>query len=370
MHASLSLVLAMFASLASARQDPAASAPAAQAPAARVTSEALDASIQRATRWLRAQQREDGSFAPASSRDICKVAMTSMALWSLDELEPRGLESADAERAARFLLANHREDGGIYDPARGLAVYTSGVATRALRTLGKRDDWPELASTLANVELFVYRRAAPESIVDAQQAGASLAGQSREVAKGLLKDSKPADDPKRKALEFLARCDRDEARSPARVRAGESTRDPSDVVDFTYDDLLPFVYCDLSPEQQLALRARSALTNYYTPDRNPDLTKRYGAAGFMPGTQGLFYYYFVVAKTLTTFRERALVTADGVSHDWVDDIGSRLIRTQSSTGAWSNGEASWWEDEPVLATSYALLTLKLCRKTLEASAKR
>ncbi len=103
---------------------------------------------------------------------------------------------------------------------------------------------------------------------------------------------------------------------------------------------------------------------YYTPDRNPDLTKRYGALGFQQSNQGLFYYYFVVAKALSTFLQPTLVTADGVSHDWASEIGARLLSMEHPDGSWANTDAVWWESEPVLATSYALLTLKLCRASV------
>jgi squalene-hopene/tetraprenyl-beta-curcumene cyclase len=106
------------------------------------------------------------------------------------------------------------------------------------------------------------------------------------------------------------------------------------------------------------------LTAHYTPDRNPDLTRRYGASGFQAGTQGLFYYYFVVAKALSTFGQTTLVTADGVSHDWAGEISSRLLRLEHDDGSWANSDAVGWESEPVPATSYALLTVKLCRATL------
>ena len=227
-----------------------------------------------------------------------------------------------------------------------------------------------MSQALADVELFAYRRSAPESIVDTQHAGETPVGRSSEVAKSLLEDSASKDQAKRKALEFLARCERDAVRAPTRVRNSIPGRKPELDDPFSYDDLLPFVYFDLAPEQQIAMRARAALHAYYTPDRNPDLTKRYGAAGFMPGTQGLFYYYFVVAKTLSVYGERRLVTADGIDHDWANEVATRLVQAQHDGGEWVNTDAGWWENEPVLTTSYALLTLKLCRATLSAGAAK
>jgi hypothetical protein len=366
----ITLALLSAFSVAAAQQSAAPAPAPVQSSTPRITVAAVDASIQRASNWLHAQQQENGSFLPKVGRDICPVALTAMATWSLNEPEPRAIDAKDVERAVHFLLANRRPDGGIYDPAHGLAVYTSGVAARALRTLGARADWPEMTQALADVELFAYRRSAPESIVDTGHAGETPVGRSAEVAKSLLNDNAAKDDSKRKALEFLAHVERDAVRAPSRVRNMLPTRVAGQDGPFSYDDLLPFVYFDLTPEQQIAMRARAALHAYYTPDRNPDLTKRYGAAGFMPGTQGLFYYYFVVAKTLSVYGERTLVTADGLDHDWADEVATRLVRAQHDGGEWVNTDAGWWENEPVLATSYALLTLKLCRATLVATAAK
>jgi hypothetical protein len=334
------------------------------AQAQRIPVEAVDAMIQRGAAWLRGQQLENGAFARAGDRDVCSVAISAMATWSLNEPEPRCLDEADADRAARYLLSNRREDGGIYDPARGLAVYTSGVSVRALRTLGKREQWPELASSLSGVELFSYRHSAPESFVDAAKAGEIPTAHSSSAARELLREAPPTDAARRKALEFLASSTQGPVRSPSRMRTPFPAHAQSEIGPFSYDDLLPFVYAELAPEQQIALRARAALIAYYTPDRNPDLTRRYGTAGFQAGTQALFYYYFVVARTLTTFSQTTLVTADGTSHDWANEISARLLRLQQADGSWRNADPVWWEGEPVLTTSYALLTLKLCRASL------
>ncbi|MCC7011878.1 MAG: terpene cyclase/mutase family protein [Planctomycetes bacterium] len=326
----------------------------------------IERAIRRASVALVETQREDGSFAPTGNRDLCRVALTAMALWSLNESPARGIEAERVERAAKFLLRHVRENGGIYDPERGLAVYTSGISARALRTLGPRGDWPELARALGAVELFTYRRGAPESVVDAQAPGTEQAAHAAETARQLLPST--SDPARRRALEFLARCDVETLRNPARVRIAIPQSRASAEDAFSYDDLLPFVYFELSPEQQLARRARAALEKYYTPDRNPDLTKRYGAEGFGAGTQGLYYYYFVVAKALSAMGEPKLVTADGVEHDWPRELATRILAAQRPDGTWANRDAQWWEAEPVLATSYAVLTLKLCHATLARAA--
>lgn len=329
--------------------------------------DAIDRATRRGVAHLLEAQREDGSFAPEGERDVCRVALTAMALWSLAETKTPSATNERLERAARYLVNHARDNGGIYDPTRGLAVYTSGISSRALRALGPRTDWPELATTLNEVELFTYRRATPESFVDTEITEARTAGVARELAAKMLSQS-AEDSPRRRALAFLARCDSDTLRHPSRVRIAVPQRNAEPSSEFTYDDLLPLVYFELAPEQQLAQRAFAALRRHYTPDRNPDLTKRYGADGFGAGTQGLFYYYFVCAKALSVMGDRNLITADGVVHDWASEIASRLLALQRPGGSWANRDSQWWEAEPVLATSYALLTLHMCRARLVRNA--
>jgi len=348
-------------------------APARTAP--KISVAAIDAAIERGSNWLRARQREDGEFAPAAVPAACGVALTAMATWSLAQPAPVGIDAAAAQRAMHALLQHQQSDGGIYDPARGLAVYTSGVSSCALASLGTLVDRAQYAGPLAAAQLFTYTRRAPESIVDATPEGHVAVGSAPGLARELLSSDAVKDASERRALEFLSRTRPDAARTPARVRtltpeaATAAGRKDGQIGPFTYDDLLPLVYVELAPNQQLAMRVRAALGAYYTPERNPDLTKRYGAAGFAPGSQGLYFYYYVAAKALTVFGEHELVTADGQRHAWAHELALRLVRSQRDDGAWVNTDTAWWESEPVLASSYALLTLKLCRASVLASAK-
>ena len=326
--------------------------------------ERVDRAIVRGMKRLVALQAENGSFAPEERQEVCRVALTSMALWALGEPEASGIDAVRARKAAEFLIAKQLETGGIYEQSNGLPVYTSGVAARALRTLGNVDGWPELGAARSRVELFVYRSAAPESFVDADTKASAGPSRARVEAKRLLGEDKARDASERRALEFLARCDIDLSRSPARLRQPQEQRAAFEIGAFDYEDLLPMVYLELTPEQQIVLRARKALERRYTPERNPDLTARYGEQGFLEGKQGKFYYWLNVARTMTTLGEAVIVTLDGVRHDWASEIAAQILAAQRGDGAWVNPEARWWEGEPGITTAYAVLALKLCRRQL------
>ncbi len=342
-------------------------APAAQAPAKQAESlVALDAAIERGAKWLRVRQGADGAFQPAVRKEVCPVALTAMALWSLRFDGAHGFEDEAAIRSVRYLLAHRQSNGGIYDPQRGLAVYTTGVSTRALAALGARDDLPELAPALRDANLFAYQKGVPESIVDVDGKPATNATQAAELARGLLKTESNASAEKRRALEFLSHCNSDATRPALRSRAPGWAQPGAAIDSFAYEDLLPYVYLDVAPDHQIAIRALASLKASFTVDVNPDLTKRYGPGGFQVGTQGLYYYYLIAAKTLAVHRLKSLQMSDGTQRECVRELIQKLIRLQQPDGSWMNTDARWWEDEPVLVTCYALIALESCRSILTA----
>ena len=76
------------------------------------------------------------------------------------------------------------------------------------------------------------------------------------------------------------------------------------------------------------------------------------------GPQGLFYYYHTMAKALSLSGIRTIKDGDGKSKDWGRELSLHLINLQSKDGSWTNENGRWWEKDPVLVTSYALLTLE------------
>ena len=83
------------------------------------------------------------------------------------------------------------------------------------------------------------------------------------------------------------------------------------------------------------------------------------------GLQGLFYYYHAMAKTLSIYGEPVLTDKDGVQHDWARELSEHLLAIQEEEGFWVNTTGRWWEDLPVLDTSYAIVSLVLCDEFLK-----
>ena len=66
---------------------------------------------------------------------------------------------------------------------------------------------------------------------------------------------------------------------------------------------------------------------------------------------------------MDVYGEDHVTTPDGTAHPWRVELAARLVSMQDRTdGSWINRNAPrWWEGNPLLATSYALLALEACR---------
>jgi squalene-hopene/tetraprenyl-beta-curcumene cyclase len=100
-------------------------------------------------------------------------------------------------------------------------------------------------------------------------------------------------------------------------------------------------------------RVRTALaycSRYWSLDENPGM-----------GSQGLYYYYDILARALSAAEVDALTLQDGRTLDWKAALSEKLVSLQRPDGSWSNENNRFWEADPVLCTSFALIALNLCR---------
>jgi squalene-hopene/tetraprenyl-beta-curcumene cyclase len=66
-----------------------------------------------------------------------------------------------------------------------------------------------------------------------------------------------------------------------------------------------------------------------------------------------------MAKALTAAGVDKLKVVGGGEVDWRDEVAARLLKLQQPDGSWVNPEKRWWEADPVLVTSYAVMTLEI-----------
>ena len=124
----------------------------------------------------------------------------------------------------------------------------------------------------------------------------------------------------------------------------------------TYAGLKSMIYAGLTSEDPRVKAAFNWIQKFYTIDENPGM-----------GQQGLYYYYHTFAKALDVLEVDHLVDANGVRHDWREQLVEKLAELQLSNGGWVNKAERWYEGDPNLATCYALLALSYCDPTLSSN---
>ncbi len=291
----------------------------------------------------------------------------------------RGYSMQDpfVRRPVEYLVRLQKTDGGIYEQE--LSNYTTSVAVQVL--VATKD--PKFKDAIAKARAYLlgsqldggegYESSDPG--YGGQGYGSSLrpdlsntqmwADAMRELEKaGLEKDSEAW----KKTVIFAAHCqnlsETNDTRSFAPSDDGGATYSPFESKAYevtlpdgrkglrsygsmTYAFLKTMIYADVKKDDPRVQAAYDWIRKHYSVDENPEL-----------GQEGLFYYYHTMAKALKAIGDPALVDDKGVSHDWRADLTKKILSLQDADGSWVNKNMRWWENDPVLVTAYAVLTLE------------
>ena len=117
----------------------------------------------------------------------------------------------------------------------------------------------------------------------------------------------------------------------------------------TYAGLKSMIFAGVNRDDPRVQAALGWIRRYYSVRANPGL-----------GQQGLYYYLHTFAKSLSALKIDRLEDSNGVRHDWRHELADELGRQQKPNGSWVNRAPRWYEGDPNLVTSYALLALSYC----------
>lgn len=357
----------------------------------------VETAIGKGLAWLKAQQQPDGSFrnpaAPAAEPEHPALSALPLIAFYRDPAGRAATENADVlKRGYAFLRTKVQPDGGIY--IKGLSNYNTSVAMMALLNSRDPQDEPivlaarkfigaQQASGMIKPETdggFGYgpvgaspKRGHPDldnTLVTLEAIRAfAQARPSTELAAGKDLDWKAA-------IDFISRCQNlpssnksewasDDAQNkggfvyyPGFSNAGDvelpnGKKALRSYGSMTYGGLLSFIYADLAKDDPRVQAALDWLAKNYTLDENPGM-----------GRQGLYYYYHLAAKGLASAAVRELTGPDGRKIDWSRELALKLINLQNADGTWVNDTARWMEKDPVLVTTYCVLTLEILHHQL------
>ena len=334
------------------------------------------AAVARGVKWLTQMQKENGAW----SRDSYP-ALTGLALWAL---VGSGMEEAApaAERAIAFLKLNVQDDGGIYKEipgvrGGGLSNYNTAICMMALHATGR----PELAPIVLKARTFVagnqhlgddvykggfgYDKDTKRAYTDLMNTHFTMETMRRTQS---VEDLRPAGEPKADinwdaALKFVESLQNTEEGGkdqkggfiyhPNDPKAGTVTNAAGKVFlraygSMTYAGLLALVYADVPPTDPRVISAVNWTGEHWTLEENPGM-----------GAQGLFFFYNVMSRALTASGRDTIPRDGGKPVVWKQELTRKILSMQQKDGSWVNDTGRFWENDPVLASSYALIALQL-----------
>ena len=315
--------------------------------------------IDRGLKFLRAQQKENGSWDDYPG-------ITALVLTAFMQSHRRYTEEDGPfiSRGVSFLVDCAKPDGSIY--TKDLPAYNTSVCMMALHATGN----PKYKPLVEKAQRFLKTLQADEGEGYTKDnkfyGGIGYGGDERPdlsnlqyALEALSETGVAGDDPVwDKALVFVQRCqNRSESNDQAWAgNDGGFVYHPGDSKagalrsygSMTYAGLKSFVYARLGKDDPRVKSAIDWARIHYTLDENPGM-----------GPQGLYYYYHTFAKALSMLDDSVLVDDKGGKHRWYEDLVNKLTGEQRDDGSWKNEKsARWWENNPVLLTAYAVLALE------------
>lgn len=296
------------------------------------------APIQKGLDWLVAQQKVDGGIYGKGMATYC-TSSAIMALWVADpqKYKPQLIK-------ARGFLINQQTDWGV--KGADDTEFDGGIG------YGGTYAHSDLSNTHLALEALYHTRAIATDTGDKKVQeldwGAALAFVSR--CQNLQETNKGEKVGNDGSFVYF----------PGNSKAGEAVDSKTGRIalrgygSMSYAGLLSLVYADLDAADPRVKAVTKWLNDNYTLAENPGL-----------GGQGLYYYYHVMAKSLVASNIPELKGKNGLKIDWRSELATKIINAHREDGSWINTvESRWMENDPILVTSYAIMTLRQIHSSL------
>ena len=338
--------------------------------------------VRKGLKWLEQQQMEDGSWNKYP-------AITGLSVLSFLRSYPRVVRSDyDAVRKGLdYIVKCVKKDGSIH--AGQLPNYNTAICLLALKEanpLKYKDIIEKGERYLIGNQLSEEHGLTPDS---ANYGGMGFDGSDNQPDMSNLQwtaesltfckkaiveiEEKQKEDPNAKSKEkflertivFLSRCQNLKEYNPESYSGNDGgfiygigkskLGDTRSYGTMTYAGLKSMIYAKLKKGDPRVAAAYNWLIRNYRVDQTPKM-----------GKQGLYYYRLTMARTLSVYGGDTFTDTKGVSHLWREELANEIIKVQNYKGWWQNDNGRWWENDKVLATAYAILTLEeLCDNNLE-----
>ncbi len=336
--------------------------------------------------FLVKNQNADGSF---GGEKYASVGITSLAGIAIKS-SPRRLSPEQKKALAKavvYIKKHVQTDGSIHNKLQGYEHYHTSLATMALLRIDP-DQYRDLIggarSYMINSQHYEKSGFKPEDSeyggwrygkpTDTAKAKPDLSN-TQFVLSALKESGLPGDsETYKRTVQFLQRCqhrtetndmkegfadDGSAVYSPVATKAETVTLPNGKKIykgygSMTYALLKSYIFCSIDKKDPRVQAAYKWLRENYTVAENTNM-----------GQQGLYYYYFTMARALQAYGEPIIETPDGVKHKWAEELSARIVSLQAEDGSWSNPQDRWYEGDKALVTSYAVWTLNICDQVMK-----
>lgn len=337
------------------------------------------AAIRRGCDWLVAGQRPDGSWS-----DTNYPALTALPLWALVRSGDPSRKPA-IDKAVQHILTFVQNDGGIYRnmPGRkggGLSNYNTAICMTALFETGDAALIPvilkarEFVASAQHLGDDVYRggfgydKSTGRAYTDLLNTFYSV--EALRLTAG-AEDSRPAGSKKtevnwEETVKFIERMQNPASAgtnnaggffyNPTDPKAGATTNAAGVVTlrsygSMTYAGMLAMIYAKVNRNDHRVQSAFDWAAAHWTLEENPGM-----------GAQGIYFFYTVLTRALSAYQQDLVPRKGAQPLNWREEVARKVVALQQvdpkTGGFWVNANNRYWENDPVLVTSYALLALE------------
>jgi squalene-hopene/tetraprenyl-beta-curcumene cyclase len=350
--------------------------------------------------FLLTQQGQDGAWVPQVGPAITAMVAKGLiqAAAPTAKLPP---DNPPLMKALAYIETTKQKDGGYYrdsNPNYNSAIVLSTFAAMSAYEMSGPAGWGDAkpyAQQIEGLQKFLKGLQLDETKKDSEGKeitkanswyGGSGYGSGRPdlsnttyFVAALHDSGLKGDDPAlQKALVFVARCqmngetndlpfakaatDGGFIYSPAgggeskfgtigRIEGGSTLRSYGSM---TYSGFMSMLYAGLTEDDPRVQAAVKWIKGNWTLEYNP---------GSGASQDGQYYYLHAFARAMKAYNQDVVTDAKGVKHDWRAELNDFLKGVQKPDGSFVNEKSErWFEGNPVLATSYAVLALQEARK--------
>lgn len=340
----------------------------------------INAAIDRSLSWLAAIQKEDGSWSNEKF-----PALTAMPTWAFIRANHAQSDKV-IPSAIDFLKSCVQPDGGIYQKVEGregggLINYNTAISMTTLYALGD----PALNDIILDARDFVAD--SQHTGTDIYRGGFGYDATTQRAYTDLMntmyaaeamrftagaEEARPSGTPRAEvdwdaAADFITSLQNTEADGPDQAggffykpgesKAGTTTNAAGEIVfrsygSMTYAGMLSLIYAGVDREDPRVRSAFDWAANHWSLEENPGM-----------GMQGYFFFFNVLSRSLNAYGNDFIPIEASRSINWRKAVASKLLSLQkvdpaSGYGYWVNEQGRFWENDPILVTSYAVLALQ------------